>query len=75
MDICDSMQTELSASSWKECGWWAIDTTNPNSLTSGEAAILEKDEADAVIMVETKQAGEAGANRVRSAARKCGWKA
>eukprot|EP00973_Karenia_brevis_P067058 9326568-Karenia_brevis.AAC.1 len=26
-------------------------------------------------MVETKQAGEAGANKVRAAARKYGWKA
>ena len=40
---------------WKNQGLWAIDSSNPNSWTTAETAILPKSAADILLMQKTMQ--------------------
>jgi len=59
---------------WKECGLWAIDTSNPNSWTSAEVTVMLKSTADVILVQESKRYGKATPKMVMDA-RQIGWSA
>lgn len=66
--------SELRTSDWKAQGLWAIDTSNPNSWTSAERAILPASAADALLLQETKLLGQAGLGKAKSRGDHFGWR-
>ena len=63
----------LGNSWWKKHGWFAIDTSNPNSFDSGRRKILKRSKADAVLLQETKLKNKEELESAKRVAKQMGW--
>ncbi len=73
MPVAWPAETTLADTAWNDAGLWAIDTVNPNSLTTLQDKILPSSSADALLVQETKRADTQGRNNASRKARKLGW--